>query len=106
MVILAATIWSRRFQKTIYYNEQALQIAKEIGDRSGEGMAYLNLGTNYSCLRNFTSGLKCEKRALAIFKEQGNMAEQGFSYSNLGRALEEMGLLHEAVNCYQSRYQL
>ena len=90
------------FRKAIYYNEQALQIAKEIGDRSGEGMAYLNLGANYSCLRNFTSGLKCEKRALTIFKEQGNMAEQGFSYSNLGRTLEEMGLLNEAVNCYQS----
>ena len=32
------------YQKAIEYHEKDLKIAKEIGDRAGEGRAYGNLG--------------------------------------------------------------
>ena len=38
------------YQKAIEYHEKHLKIAKEIGDRAGEGGAYGNLGNAYSVM--------------------------------------------------------
>ena len=35
------------FHKAICYHERSLQIAKEVGDKAGEGRAYGNLGNAY-----------------------------------------------------------
>ena len=37
--------WLGDFNKAIEYHTQHLSIAKEVGDRVGEGKAYANLGT-------------------------------------------------------------
>ena len=38
-------------EKAIEYHEKHLKIAKEIGDRAGEGRTYGNLGNAYHSLR-------------------------------------------------------
>ena len=35
------------FKQAIKYHEQHLSIAKEVGDKAGEGRAYANLGSIY-----------------------------------------------------------
>ena len=46
------------FSQAIAYHTQDLAIAKEVGDRAGEGMAYGNLGCTYRSLVNFSQAIK------------------------------------------------
>ena len=41
------------FKQAIEYHKLDLSIAKEVGDRAGEGRAYGNLGNAFSSLGNF-----------------------------------------------------
>ena len=38
------------FKKALEYNERHVKIAKEVGDRAGEGMWYFSLGDAYDSL--------------------------------------------------------
>ena len=40
------------FKTDMHYYERQLKIAKELGDRSGEGMAYSNLGNVHQSERS------------------------------------------------------
>jgi hypothetical protein len=53
--------------KAIEYHGQRLAIAKEVGDRAGEGMAYANLGTGHMYLNE-------NDKAVAYFEAQHAMA--------------------------------
>ena len=44
--------------QAIKYHTQDLAIAKEVGDRAGEGMAYGNLGCTYRSLGDFSQAIK------------------------------------------------
>ena len=70
--------------KAIKYHTQHLAIAKEVGDRAGEGTAYANLGTCHMHLN----------KAVACFEAQHVMAtsltlahEQSGAALNMGVAL-------------------
>ncbi|NAS89575.1 hypothetical protein C4E24_07580, partial [ANME-1 cluster archaeon AG-394-G21] len=55
--------------KAIEYYEQALAIAREIGDRRGEGNSLGNLGLAYSDLGQEEKAIEYYEQALAIGKE-------------------------------------
>ena len=55
-------------QKAIGYYEQALTIAKEIGDRRGEGNHLGNLGSAYYSLGEVQKAREYLEQALAIFE--------------------------------------
>jgi len=46
------------FNKAIEYQTQRLAIAKEVGDRAGEGAAYGNLGNAYESQGDFGKAIK------------------------------------------------
>ena len=45
------------FSQAIAYNTQDLEIARELGDRAGEGRAYANLGNAHWLLGDFSQAI-------------------------------------------------
>jgi tetratricopeptide (TPR) repeat protein len=56
---------------------QCLAIAKEVGDRAGEGGAYGNLGNAYRSQGDFAKAIEYHTQDLAIAKEVGDRAGEG-----------------------------
>ena len=64
-------------QKAIEYHEKLLKLAKEIGDRAGEGAAYGNLGNAYDSLEDYQKSIEYHEKHLKIAKEIGDRAGEG-----------------------------
>ena len=86
----------RKSQATEYHQRE-LTIAKELGDRAGEGIAYCNLGIAYHRLGNFKQAIEYHNQALTIAKEVGDRAGDGRAYANLGNAYHSMGNFKQAI---------
>jgi hypothetical protein len=84
------------FSKTIKYRVQDLAIAREVGDRAGEGQAYGNLGNAYQSQGDFKA-IKYHSQHLAIAKEVGDRAGEGTTYGNLCNANRSQGDLSKAI---------
>ena len=54
-----------------------MKIAKEIGDRAGEGRAYGNLGNAYDSLGDYQKAIEYHEKHLKIAKEIGDRAGEG-----------------------------
>ena len=63
-----------RVYKAIQYHEKDLKIAKESGDRAGEGRAYGNLGIAYDSLGDYQKAKEYHEKHLKIAKEIGDRA--------------------------------
>ena len=66
------------FQRAIEYHEKHLSIAKDLGNRAGEGRAYCNLGNAYHSLADFQRAIEYHEKHLNICKDVVN------AYKNLG----------------------
>ncbi len=71
-------------RKAIEYHEQALKIAREIGDRRGEGAGLGNLGSAYSDLGEPRKAIEYYEQALKIAREIGDRRGEGNHLGNLG----------------------
>ena len=78
-----------KFQEAIEYHNQGLSIAKEVGDRAGEGKAYCNLGNAYHSIGKFQEAIEYHNQHLSIAKEVGDRAGEGMAYRNLGNAYRQ-----------------
>ena len=65
-------------KKAIEYYEQALKIAREIGDRRGEGTRLGNLGIAYSDLGEAKKAIDYYEQALKIAREIGDRRTKEF----------------------------
>ena len=74
-----------------------LTIAKEVGDRAGEGRAYCNLGNAYCSLGDFKQTIEYHMLHLTIAKEVGDRAGEGVAYCNLGNAYRSLGDFKQAI---------
>ena len=61
-----------QFNTAIEYHQQCLEIAKEVGDKAGEGTSYANLGNAYQGLGQYKTAIKYHQRHLEIAKEVGD----------------------------------
>jgi tetratricopeptide (TPR) repeat protein len=89
---LGNAYWSQGdYAKAIAYHTQHLAMAKEVGDRAGEGKAYANLGNAYRSQGDFSKAIAYHTQHLAIAKELGDRAGEGRAHGNLGpHALERV----------------
>ena len=78
-----------------------MKIAKEVGDRSGEGEAYRDLGNDYLSLGNFQKALKCHEKHLKIAKEVGDRSGEGEAYGNLGNVYLSLGNFQKAIEYHE-----
>ena len=86
--------------------EKHLSIAKEVGDRAGEGSAYGKLGTAYRNLGNFKQAIEYYKEDLSIAKEVGNRAGEGSAYGNLGIAYCNLGNFKQAIQYHEKHLSI
>ena len=84
----------------LVFHVQELSIAKEQGNRAGEGRAYNNLGNAYFNLRDFQQAIECCTKSLNIAKKQGDRAGEGAAYNSLGFAYFHLGDLQQAIGYY------
>jgi tetratricopeptide (TPR) repeat protein len=88
-------------QRAIEYYEQRLAIAREVGDRQGEGTALNGLGLAYAALGQPQRALDCYQQRLAIAREIGDLAGEGRANWNLGLVYEQQGDLAAAIRCME-----
>ena len=91
------------FSKAIEYHGQHLAIAKEVGDRAGEGRAYGNLGIAYRSQGDFSQAITYHAQHQAIAKEVGDRAGEGKAYGNLGNAYQSQGDYAKAIEYHTQR---
>jgi tetratricopeptide (TPR) repeat protein len=60
-----------QFEKAVEYHQKHFAIAKEVGDRAGQGRAYGNLGIAFKSLGQFEKAVEYHNKHLAIAKELG-----------------------------------
>ncbi len=83
-------------QAISYYN-QALVIAKEIGDRHGEGADLGNLGLAFKNLGQIEEAISYYQQALTISREIGDRRGEGSDLANLGNAYEKQEQMSRAL---------
>ena len=89
------------FQKAKEYHEKHLKIAKEVGDRSGEGRAYDILSIAYENLGNFQKVIEYQDKHLKIAKEVGDRSGEGIAYYILGIAYGHLGNFQKAIEYHE-----
>ena len=87
--------------RSLEYCLDCLNIAEEIGDKSGKGKAYCRLGGTYLRLFNFKLAKKYLKLHLDVAKDIGGSCGEGCAYFHLGCNFELAGFWEEAMDCYQ-----
>ena len=78
-------------ERAIGFYEQQLAIAREIGDRRGEGTALGNLGNAYAALGQAERAIGFYEQQLVIVREIGDRRGEGNALGNLGNRLRRPG---------------
>jgi len=74
-----------------------LEIARQIGDKQGEGNAYGNLGNAYSRLGDYPKAIEYHQKNLEIARQIGDKQGEGNAYGNLGNAYSRLGDYPKAI---------
>jgi len=90
----------------IEYYEQALHMAREIGDRQGEGNSLGNLGLAYSDLGEVARAIEYYQQALHMAREIGDRRVEGNALGNLGTAYSDLGEVGRAIEYYQQALEI
>jgi tetratricopeptide (TPR) repeat protein len=89
--------WLGECGTAIEYHHKHLAIAREVGDRAGEGGAYGNLGNAHESLGEYGTAIEYHHKHLAIAQEVSDRAGKGGVYNNWAYALQASGQHVEAV---------
>jgi tetratricopeptide (TPR) repeat protein len=84
-------------RRAIEHYAQRLAIAREIGDRQGEGAALGSLGIAYAQLGEPRRAIEHLEQSLKIAREIGDRRVQGNSLYNSALAFDQLGEPAEAI---------
>jgi tetratricopeptide (TPR) repeat protein len=93
--LLGEFVWAVDLQ------EQALAIARETGDRSGEAAHLGNLGNCYYEVGQITRAIELHEQALAIARETGDRSGEATHLGNLGNCHGDLGQIARAIDLYE-----
>ena len=79
-----------------------MKIAKEIGDRAGEGRAYGNLSNAYTSLSDYQKAFLYLEKLLTIVIEIGDRAGEGGAYENLRNAYQSLSDYQKAIEYHEN----
>lgn len=101
IVNLADAYYSlERYEEALASYEQALAIARTIGDRCGEIKYLGNLGTTYHSLNRMGEAISFYGQALSVAREIGDRRSEGKQLGNLGATYYFSGQVEEAISFY------
>ena len=89
------------FKKAIEFYQLALKIAKDTGNKDGEGSIYNNLGSAYNSLSDFQKAMEFNQVALRIAKDTENKCQEAAVYNNLGVVNQSLGDFNKAIELYE-----
>ena len=76
---------------------RAWKSQKRFGDKSGEGVAYRNLGVCYKSLGQYNNAISRSQDGLRIAKEIGSKNGEGRAYLNIGVCYQSLGQFDKAI---------
>lgn len=86
--------------------EQSLKMAREIGDRIGEGQTLGNLGATYMALGEMKRAIEFYEQSLEIAREIGDRRGEGNVLGSLGNAYAGLGETKRAIEFYEQSSQV
>ncbi|CAH1272742.1 TTC28 [Branchiostoma lanceolatum] len=90
----------------IPYHEQYLALARQLGEKSEEGLAYNRLGQAYYEMSEFGEALEWYQKQLKMGQDNGDDAEQINAQSNVGNACMSLGKTDEATSHFNTALQI
>lgn len=87
-------------------NEEALELAREIGDRRLEGLCLQGIGDSAFAQGDFESAVDFYARGLAIHQALGNLHYEAMLLGNLGGAYHRSAQFARARKCYARSLEL
>ena len=94
------------YDKAKEYLQKALAITTEIGDRRGEGICYVNLGTVLQSLGQYDKAKEYYQKALVILTETGDREAVGSCYENLVLSSSHSGYTTKSITKKRLLFQL
>lgn len=88
-------------RRAIAYLEHAVAIAREIGDRQGEGRWLGSLGITHWSVWEVRQAIAYFEQALAIAREVGDRRGEGRHLGNLGEACLAVGKVRQALEYFE-----
>jgi tetratricopeptide (TPR) repeat protein len=88
-------------ERAIEYHQQALAIARDIGDRRNEGIQLGTLGEAYCTLGQVERAIEYHQQALAIAREIRDRRNEGAWLSGLGLTYHALGQVERAIEYHQ-----
>ena len=92
--------------RTIKLHEKHLGIAKDVGNRAGEGIASGNLGNTYQIFGDFQRAIEYHEKHLSDAKDVGNRDGEGRAYCNLGNAYHSLGDFQRAIEYHEKHLSI
>ena len=90
-----------QYEEALNYYQQALVVARRIGDRAGEETTLTNIGRVYYRQELYEDALESYQQALEITREVGNRAGEATTLTNIGRVYNRQGLYEQGLESYQ-----
>jgi tetratricopeptide (TPR) repeat protein len=90
-----------QYQQAIEYNQQALALFQQIGDRNGEAKALLNLGVAYHSLSQYQRATEHYQQALPIFQQIGDRNGEAAALVSLGLAYGSLSQYQKEIKYHQ-----
>ena len=93
-------------RRAIEYHEQALKIAKEIGDKRREGEQLGNLGSAYQYLSEFRLAIKYHEQSLRIAKDMGDKRREGEQLGDLGSVYQYLSEFRRVIEYHEQALKI
>lgn len=90
-----------RFHEAANCFEQALGIARQLGDRDTEERIQNNLGLAYAGQGRYQDAIRCFRRSQWILRQAGDRHGEGESLNNLAEMYAKQYRYAEAIRCYR-----
>jgi tetratricopeptide (TPR) repeat protein len=81
----------KKQEERIEYHTKDLNICIDVGNQSGEGMTYCNLGCAYHSLGDIKKAIEYHTKHLKLCIDIGDRSGEGRAYCDLGLAYYELG---------------
>ncbi|MEH2273047.1 MAG: tetratricopeptide repeat protein, partial [Nostoc sp.] len=97
-----------QYQQAIEFQQQSLEIAREIGahDRFEEAISLGNLGLIYNSVGQYQQAVEFHQKALEIARKTGTPDVEANSLGHLGLAYRSLGQYQQAIEFYQQQLKI
>ena len=92
--------------EAIIYFKQALEIYREIGDRTSEAWLLHKIGNTYNSVRNVDEGIKYLEAALELAEEIGDTSREAFVLNALGNSYILLDKAEQSLPYYRHSLRL